>query len=111
MNNNSDKDDRDDDLIVNYKIDNQQNFLNKKTKFNVTKPEIDLNSKVFDSNEKLTIIDSTPNPIYYRNLLSVTGTFKSRPTLEQLQVINCTKRIIFIYFNMKLNFFLNMFNF
>ena len=103
MNSNStEKENHDNDLFVNSRLEDQQtNFKTKKTKFNVTKLDIDLNCKLFDSNEKLTIIDSAPNPIYYRNLLSINGAFKSRPTLEQLQV-----RSNFIFVNL-FNFWLN----
>ena len=60
-----------------------QNF---KTKFNISKPDFDLERNSSDSHDPYTVIDSTPNANYYRNLLSINGAFKTRPTLEELQV-------------------------
>ena len=68
-------------------------------KFIITKPEFDLNLGAtssgaenadktnWETNDHSNMVDSTPNANYYRNVVSLTnGSFKTRPTLEELQV-------------------------
>jgi hypothetical protein len=76
---------------LNYELQNVSAI--KKTKFSISRPSIEVimrldEEKNLDANERsTTFIDTTPDANYYRNILSVNGAFKSRPTLAQLQVI------------------------